>query len=256
MLIHLGLYTGSFYTVDNLHLLIVVTLLSFGTGHAIFRSKFGFITLAFLSLFIYFIYFQIQGAQWSIIAISSFIAGIVYAYRESSEGMLDDWSYRAREFLASVRSKFSIKMQAKRSQADNKSYESSDSYQQAYKAEQARREQEAKAQRERQKNQSQQQEEPQRREEKPKQERAKQQHQRKQKQKESIEKNKPVTDKRTNLEILGLSSGFTQAELKTAKKRASQKVHRDKWPGRSEQFLQAMDEEQKLINIAYDKLKS
>ncbi len=207
--------------MDNLHLLIVVTLLSFGTGHAIFRSKFGFITLAFLSLFIYFIYFQIQGAQWSIIAISSFIGGVAYAYRESSEGMLDDWLYRAREFLASVKSKLSIKRQAKRSQAGNQSYDKTDNYQQAYEAEQARREQEAKYQR----------------------------------QKESIEKNKPPTDTRTNLEILGLQAGFTQAELKTAKKRVSQRVHRDKWPGRSEEFLQAMDEEQKLINIAYAQLK-
>jgi len=252
VLTRLALFTGSFYAVDNLHLLIVVILLSFGTGHAIFRSKFGFITLAFLSLFVYFIYFQIQGAQWSIIAISSFIAGIAYAYRESSEGMLDDWRYRAKELLVSIKSKLSFMRQAKNSQSGNKSRQKSGSYEQSYEAEQARREQEAKVQREQQKNQRQQQEEPQ---EKPKQERTKQQYQRQQRQKESIEKNKPVTDKRTNLEILGLSPGFTQAELKTAKKRVSQRVHRDKWAGRSEEFLQAMDEEQKLINIAYAQLK-
>ncbi len=250
MLIHLGLFTGSFYAVDNLHLLIVVTLLSFGTGHAIFRSKFGFITLAFLSLFIYFIYFQIQGAQWSIIAIVSFIVGVAYAYRESSEGMLDDWRYRAKEFLAS------IKGSAKQSQASSQSYENADSYQQAYEAEQARREQEAKAQRQQQKNQNEQQEESRRKQENPKQERAKQQYQRQQNQNESIEKNKPVTDTRTNLEILGLQIGFTQEELKKAYKRRSMKVHPDRWRQEPESIQETMEEEFKILKKAYEQLKS
>ena len=253
----MGLSTGSFYVVDNLHLLIVVTLLSFGTGHAIFRSKFGFITLAFLSLFVYFIYFQIQGAQWSIIAISAFIAGIAYAYRESSEGMLDYWSYRLREFLASVKSKFTIKRQAKQSQNNNQSYQKTDNYQQAYEAEQARREQEAKAQRERQRNQDQQQEEPQyTKQEQPKQERAKQQYQRQQKQKESIEKNKPPTDTRTSLEILGLKSGFTQQELKKAYRQKTMKTHPDKWEQEPAHIQKMMEEEFKLVKKAYEALKS
>jgi len=252
----LGLFTGSFYVVDNLHLLIVVTLLSFGTGHAIFRSKFGFITLAFLSLFIYFIYFQIQGAQWSIIAISAFIAGIAYAYRESSEGMLDDWSYRLREFLASVKSKFTIEREAK-SQENNQN-QKSDNYQQAYKAEQARREQEAKAQREQQRNQDQQyQEESQyKKQEQRKQERAKQHYQRQQKQKESIEKNKPPTDTRTSLEILGLKSGFTQQELKKAYRQKTMKTHPDKWEQEPAHLQKMMEEEFKLVKKAYEALKS
>ncbi len=252
----MALFTGSFYVVDNLHLLIVVTLLSFGTGHAIFRSKFGFITLAFLSLFIYFIYFQIQGAQWSIIAIASFIAGIVYAYRESSEGVLDDWRYRAREFLVSIKSKLSTKRQAKRSQAGSEPYENADSYQQAYDAEQARREQEAKYQRQRQKSQNKQQEESQRKQEKPKQERAKQQYQRQQRQKESIEKNKPPTDTRTNLEILGLKTGFTQEELKKAYRKKTMKTHPDKWEQEPQHIQKMMEEEFKLIKKAYETLKS
>lgn len=245
--------------MDNLHLLIVVTLLSFGTGHAIFRSKFGFITLAFLSLFIYFIYFQIQGAQWSIIAISSFIGGIAYAYRESSEGVLDDWSYRAREFLASIKSKFSIKRQAKNSQAGNQSYEKADSYQQAYEAEQARRQQEAKAQRERQKNQSQQQEEPQYNEEQPKKERAKKQRSqnyRQQKKQESFEKNKPVTNTKTSLEILGLHAGFTEEELKKAHRRERSRTHPDKWGQEPVHTQKMMEEEFKLVQKAYEALKS
>ncbi len=227
-------------------------LLSFGTGHAIFRSKFGFITLAFLSLFIYFIYFQIQGAQWSIIAILSFIAGIAYAYRESSEGMLDDWSYRVREFLASVKSKLSIKRSAK--QSGSQPYQKPDDYQQAYEAEQARREQEAKAQREQYKNQ--QQEESQQKQEKSKQEREKQQYQRQQKKKESIEKNKPAVDTRTNLEILGLKTGFTQEELKRAYKRKTMKTHPDKWEQESAHIQKMMEEEFKLIKKAYEALKS
>ncbi len=236
-------------------MLIVVTLLSFGTGHAIFRSKFGFITLAFLSLFIYFIYFQIQGAQWSVIAISSFIGGIAYAYRESSEGMLDDWRYRAREFLISVKSKFSFKRQAKQSQAGSQSYEKADNYQQAYEAEQARREQEAKYQRQRQKSQNKQQEEAQGTHEKPKQEEAKQQYQRQQRQKESIEKNKPVTDTRTSLEILGLQSGFTQEELKKAYRKKTMKTHPDKWGQEPAHIQKMMEEEFKLIRKAYEALK-
>lgn len=250
MLTRLGLFIGSFYVVDNLHLLIVVTLLSFGTGHAIFRSKFGLLTLAFLSLFIYFIYFQIQGAQWSVIAVVSFIAGIAYAYRESSEGILDDWLYRVRESLSSITSKFSFKREPKPSQSDR-------SNQQAYEAEQARREQEAKAQREQQKNQNDQQEEPHyKKEEQAKQKKSKQQYQRQQKYKESIEKNKPPTDTRTSLEILGLKSGFTQQELKKAYRQKTMKTHPDKWEQEPIYIQKMMEEEFKLVKKAYETLKS
>jgi len=243
VLTRLDLFTDSFYAVDNLHLLIVVILLSFGTGHAIFRSKFGLLTLAFLSLFIYFTYFQIQGTQWNIIAVVSFIAGITYAYRESSEGILDDWLYRVIESLSSITSKFSFKREPKPSQSDR-------SNQQAYEAEQARREQEAKAQREQQKNQNDQQEE------QAKQKKSKQQYQRQQKHKESIEKNKPPIDTRTSLEILGLKSGFTQQELKKAYKQKTMKTHPDKWEQEPTYIQKMMEEEFKLVKKAYETLKS
>lgn len=238
--------------MDNLHLLIVVILLSFGTGHAIFRSKFGIMTMVFLSLFIYFIYSQIQGAQWSVIAISAFIAGIVYAYRESSEGMLDEWLYRVRELIASVKSKFSFKREPKKSQADNQTNNQSESYQETFEAEQARREQEAKAQR----NKNKQQEEPENHSsEKQEYTRHSQQKTYREKQ-DKIHKSAPVSDTRTNLEILGLSPGFTQEELKKAFKRESSRSHPDKWTGKPTHIQKAMEEEQKLVNKAYDELKN
>lgn len=82
--------------------------------------------------------------------------------------------------------------------------------------------------------------------------------QRKAEEDRKAEKNKtdkPLKDKRTPQEILGLTPVFTQEELREAYKRESNRSHPDKWVGKPKHIKIMMDEEQKLINWAYNKLK-
>jgi hypothetical protein len=61
-------------------------------------------------------------------------------------------------------------------------------------------------------------------------------------------------DGRKPEEILGLNSGFTQAELKSAYQRESNRTHPDKWANKPDSIKAVMEKEQKLINLAYRKL--
>lgn len=61
--------------------------------------------------------------------------------------------------------------------------------------------------------------------------------------------------KRTPEEILGLKPGFTKQELKNAYRRESARCHPDKWENKPEHIREMMNEEQKLINWAFNKLK-
>jgi preprotein translocase subunit Sec63 len=54
---------------------------------------------------------------------------------------------------------------------------------------------------------------------------------------------------------LGLPPDFTQADLKAAYQRESNRTHPDKWANKPEVIKKAMEREQTLINIAYQKLK-
>lgn len=56
-------------------------------------------------------------------------------------------------------------------------------------------------------------------------------------------------------EILGLSPDFTQAELRAAYQKESNRTHPDKWANKPDSIRQVMEFEQKLINMAYNKLK-
>lgn len=60
---------------------------------------------------------------------------------------------------------------------------------------------------------------------------------------------------RTPEEILGLKPGFTKQELKNACRRESARCHPDKWENKPEHIREMMNEEQKLINWACNKLK-
>lgn len=62
------------------------------------------------------------------------------------------------------------------------------------------------------------------------------------------------SDGRKPEEILGLNSGFTQAELKAAYQRESNRTHPDKWANKPDSIKAVMEKEQKLINLAYQKL--
>jgi DnaJ-domain-containing protein 1 len=62
-------------------------------------------------------------------------------------------------------------------------------------------------------------------------------------------------DSRRPEEVLGLSSDFTQEELKAAYQRESNRTHPDKWANKSKALQQMMSAEQQQINAAYKKLK-
>ena len=63
-------------------------------------------------------------------------------------------------------------------------------------------------------------------------------------------------DNRRPEEVLGLNPDFTQAELKIAYQRESNRTHPDKWINKPDSMRKIMEAEQKRINLAYNKLKS
>ncbi len=64
----------------------------------------------------------------------------------------------------------------------------------------------------------------------------------------------PIDNRRPE-EILGLNPNFTQAELKAAYQRESNRTHPDKWINKPDSIRKMMEAEQKQINLAYNKLK-
>lgn len=69
--------------------------------------------------------------------------------------------------------------------------------------------------------------------------------------------NQPTSDKRTDLEILGLVEGqtYTADEIKKAYREQSKKVHPDKWQGKPQVIIDEMEREMTKINRAYENLK-
>lgn len=64
-----------------------------------------------------------------------------------------------------------------------------------------------------------------------------------------------MADGRKPEQVLGLPPDFTQADLKAAYQRESNRTHPDKWANKPDFIKKAMEREQTLINIAYQKLK-
>ncbi len=62
------------------------------------------------------------------------------------------------------------------------------------------------------------------------------------------------SDGRKPEEILGVNADFTEAELKVAYQRESNRTHPDKWANKPDSIKKVMEHEQKLINLAYRKL--
>jgi hypothetical protein len=71
----------------------------------------------------------------------------------------------------------------------------------------------------------------------------------------NISNSEPPIDNRRPEEVLGLNSDFTQAELKIAYQRESNRTHPDKWINKPDSMRKIMEAEQKRINLAYNKLK-
>ncbi|MEI7796728.1 MAG: J domain-containing protein [Methylococcaceae bacterium] len=68
-------------------------------------------------------------------------------------------------------------------------------------------------------------------------------------------KTEELIDRRRPEEILGLNPNFTQAELKAAYQRESNRTHPDKWINKPDSMRKIMEAEQKQINSAYNKLR-
>lgn len=62
-------------------------------------------------------------------------------------------------------------------------------------------------------------------------------------------------DIRTAEQILGLASGWTQEDLKTAYRREAQRIHPDKWRWKPTHVYDVMEAEFKTIQQAYNSLK-
>jgi hypothetical protein len=64
-----------------------------------------------------------------------------------------------------------------------------------------------------------------------------------------------IPAKQSYEQVLGLSVGWTQAELKKAYQKAAHKTHPDRWIGEPEHVRKAKEEEYKTIQKAYRNLK-
>ena len=239
-------------TEINIHLLIMVSLIAFGSGNALAKARFGPVMFSMVVVFFSLIYFQIRNDSWSIWAVAIFIFGIFYAHRDSSAfSFLQDIYYSIssglRDMVTRIFSTSDSNETASDKQSDNTQSDS------AWKAEHSRREAEVKAERAWKKQQtSGHSSESEQTDEEPVQ-RNSQSNNQEQSQQGAIEEK--LNDRRSSLEILGLSSGFSQEELKRAYKRESARCHPDKWMGKPQHLRHTMEEEQRLINRAYAALK-
>lgn len=270
----------------NFHMLLMIALMAFGSGHALVKARFGRVMFSLTIIFFLLIYFQIRGNVWSLTALFMFSFGILYATRDKQGFSLPSFRFgdELREKLSSLSNlipRWSLK--AKNGEDDSQSSTQSHSTgtsEEELEAERKRREQEAKAYRQKQKQkkgQGEQSSQPKKEYQSKQQYRSKKRsykkktshhqqrsqkrsqknssYQKQQPKQEQITQQVPFSDTRSHREILGLDVGFSQDELKKAFKRESARCHPDKWAGKPEHLREAMEEEQKLINKAYQALK-
>jgi flagellar biosynthesis GTPase FlhF len=76
--------------MDNIHLLIVVGLLAFGTGHAIFRTGVSFWGFILITILFVPVISQIAAEDWYTVVITSFIVGLAFAHRDIVTDILQD----------------------------------------------------------------------------------------------------------------------------------------------------------------------
>lgn len=231
--------------------------MAFGSGNALAKARFGPVMFSMVIVFFLLIYVQIKSDSWSIWAVVVFILGIVHANRDGSAFLLiEDIFYSIRNGLKNIFQRMPSKTaSASPETASSKHSGNAETSDHAWEAEQSRREQEARSERSRQKQQADDaSEKEQTTQEAPKRKSKTSNQQQTKSEQEKIEK-PPPNDRRSSLEVLGLSSGFSQEELKRAYKRESARCHPDKWMGKPEHLRLAMEEEQRLINRAYAALK-
>ena len=242
--------------MDNWHTIIVLSLIAFGIGHAVFCRRHWVWAFLLVIIFLVPIYLSFFNTLSYGVAILSFVFGIAYARRHAvlniSDGVSDIFSS-----ILGVFSKNQI-------DDDNKSHNNQGTYSHhgehssnhnARAKEQVRREEEVKSQRAEQQRQDNKTEDT-----KGSAQADEQTHSDSQRNYDESVKSKSVSkpetgESRSNLEILGLKEGFTSDELKTAYKRESARCHPDKWMNKPEAIQKIMEQEMKLINRAYELLK-
>ncbi|MEZ5536397.1 MAG: J domain-containing protein [Thiolinea sp.] len=268
--------------MDNWHTAIILSLMAFGTGHAVFRSRVGFWKFLLFVMIGLPLYLEFQGVSFFPLTVICLMLGFAYAHRDTVMVILENVWYR----ISCMAGLFRHHDSGANSQQSNHRHNPdsgrshSEAAQQTWQEEQARREQEAKAQRQQQQQKSGQQhghqerknnkpksereqwkrkkaEYQQRREQQRQHEQKKQEYQQEQKRtgSTSSEVTTPERDTRNPMEVLGLQPGFTAEELKKAYKRESARCHPDRWQNKPEAIRKMMEQEQKQVNWAYQQLK-
>ena len=242
-----ALSIGSLSNMDNWHLFIILSLIAFGTGHAVFRARIGFWTFMLLVIFLVPLLFVYERSQMYILILTNVVLGFVFAHRQVVMDIIEDVRDGISQFFGFF-SRLKPKSKPKPIPKPSAQAQTNQSSNNAWQEEQARREQEVRDKREQSKQEQQKQQKQQ-----------KQDYQSESEPQQNQQSNPPVTptqtDRRTPQEILGLQPGFSAQELKQAYSRESARCHPDKWVGKPDAIREMMEEEQKLINAAYQKLK-
>lgn len=242
-----ALSIGSLSNMDNWHLFIILSLIAFGTGHAVFRARIGFWTFMLLVIFLVPLLFVYERSEMYILILTNVVLGFVFAHRQVVMDIVDDVREGVGQFFSFFHRLVPKRKPRPSPDSNTTQSQTNQSSKTAWQEEQARREQEVKSKREQVKQEQHKEQKQQDYQEEPA------------RQESYSDRNPPATppktDQRTPLEILGLQSDFSTQELKQAYSRESARCHPDKWVSKPDAIRKMMEEEQKLINWAYQQLK-
>jgi hypothetical protein len=210
----------------NFTTLVLYSLLSLGIGYSVGNArKFGFFKFLLLIFIIIPLVYLEENKFYMVGFSASFILGFLYAHSY----LFDDFFTPISLYLHRRASKKEERKFQK--QKESKKNKDRDKFENKYKQREEdlhRREQE---------------------------QRRRSEEARKTRQEQANKNEEKSNNKRTPQEILGLNPGFSKEELKEAYRRESSRTHPDKWTGKPEKIREIMEEEQKLLNWAYNKLK-
>lgn len=167
------------------------------------------------------------------VAVQHFIEDITHAGHLGRRAWQAVTKSRTKATSSGSQNQTNNNQQTHQSQQTNHGYsQANDTTEQARRAEQARREAEARARR------------------------AEKEKENQQSRAEDPKSEPPTADKRTPEEVLGLKGNWTQEDLKKIYRYEAGRIHPDKWVGKPKAIYQAMEEEFKNIQRAYDQLKA
>lgn len=93
---------GSLSNMDNWHLFIIMSLIAFGSGHAVFRVKIGFWTFLLLITFLVPLLFIYQEGEMYIVILVNVVLGFLFAHRQVIIDIVDDVRDGLGQFLVSL----------------------------------------------------------------------------------------------------------------------------------------------------------